>query len=354
MGIPNFGNLAIPVRAAAKMLNIPLIVPPVTERTIFLGTRYSPEFACLPFKTILGTFIESLELGADTLFMITSFDACRMGYYAKVQEQVLRDLGYKFEMFKFKSSEKGITGVLRGIKRLSNDAPWFTVIAAYRLGIAKLNALDSLEQEVQKIRAVELERGMAERTLQEAARAIDEADRSCLKQVIGKYFAKLSQIPRDRGAMPLKVGIVGELFVVVEPFSNMNLEIELGKLGVEVKRTRSTFLSEWTKFSAYLNVLDAEKKKLRKFALPYLKHDVGGHGLESVAVKVQHAKEYDGIIHLMPFTCMPEIVAQNVMLKTSEHIPVLTILCDEQMGKSNLMTRLEAFIDLLRWHRKRR
>ena len=65
-----------------------------------------------------------------------------------------------------------------------------------------------------------------------------------------------------------------------------------------------------------------------------------------------HAKGYDGLVHLAPFTCMPEIIAQNIMPKTRENIPVLTILCDEQMTKTGMLTRLEAFVDLL--ERKRR
>jgi predicted nucleotide-binding protein (sugar kinase/HSP70/actin superfamily) len=86
--------------------------------------------------------------------------------------------------------------------------------------------------------------------------------------------------------------------------------------------------------------------------LPYLKRDVGGDGWETVGEKVLHAKEYDGIVHLAPFTCMPEIVAQNIMPSTKEKIPVLTILCDEQLAKAGVLTRLEAFVDLLerkRW-----
>jgi len=66
-----------------------------------------------------------------------------------------------------------------------------------------------------------------------------------------------------------------------------------------------------------------------------------------VGEKVLHAGEYDGIVHLAPFTCMPEIVAQNIMPSTKENIPVLTIICDEQLGKAGLLTRLEAFVDLL-------
>jgi len=129
------------------------------------------------------------------------------------------------------------------------------------------------------------------------------------------------------------------------------VENELGRLGVEVRRT--TFVSGWTKFSLFLNPLGMnEKKRIHKAAMPYLKRDIGGDGWESVGEKVLHAREYDGLVHLAPFTCMPEIIAQNIMPSTKESIPVLTILCDEQMAKPGMLTRLEAFVDLL--ERKRR
>ncbi len=112
-------------------------------------------------------------------------------------------------------------------------------------------------------------------------------------------------------------------------------------------------MSGWTKFSLLLNPLGVnEKERIHKAALPYLKRDIGGDGWESVGEKVLHAGEYDGIIHLAPFTCMPEIVAQNIMPSTREKIPVLTILCDEQMARPGMLTRLEAFVDLLERRRQ--
>ena len=95
-----------------------------------------------------------------------------------------------------------------------------------------------------------------------------------------------------------------------------------------------------------------EKSRIHKAALPYLKRDIGGDGWESVGEKVLHAGEYDGLVHLAPFTCMPEIIAENIMPSTREDMPVLTILCDEQIAKAGVLTRLEAFVDLL--ERKRR
>jgi len=166
-----------------------------------------------------------------------------------------------------------------------------------------------------------------------------------------EYIDQLNQVTKEERAQPLVVGIIGEFYVLLEPFSNLDVEKELGRLRVEVRRT--TFVSEWTKFSLFLNPFGInEKDRLHKAALPYLKRDIGGDGWESVGEKVLHAKEYDGLVHLAPFTCMPEIVAQNIMPKTKENIPVLTILCDEQLGKSGMLTRLEAFVDMLE-HRRR-
>jgi hypothetical protein len=39
------------------------------------------------------------------------------------------------------------------------------------------------------------------------------------------------------------------------------------------------------------------------------------------------------------------------MPSTRENLPVLTILCDEQMTKTGVLTRLEAFVDLLKHKR---
>jgi len=347
------GNLYIPLKALLERLGLDFVIPPVNnQRTLSLGVRYSPEGMCIPFKLTLGNLIEAAEAGADTLLMPAGSGICRLGYYAKTQEQVLHDLGYDAEIVCVGVSQRKLLGLLEVIKRLSNNAPWSKIISAFRFGLAKLNALDSIERAVQKVRPIERVKGTANKIFAQAVKATDEADDyQTLKRVQTGYLEQLSQVERDESAEPLVVGIIGEFYVLLEPFSNLDVEKELGRLGVEVRR--SIFTSEWTKFSLFLNPLGVnEKDRLHKAALPYLKRDIGGEGWESVGEKVLHAKDYDGLIHLAPFTCMPEIVAQNIMPSTKENIPVLTILCDEQLGKPGMLTRLEAFVDLLK-HRRR-
>ena len=359
VGVPHFGPVDITVRAIAKRLGAGdkdlIIPPPTSQRTLDLGVKYSPVEACLPYKLIIKNLIEACELGADTLIQARGTGICRLGYYAKNQEQILHDLGYNAHFLTLDVSHHKFRSIMKLIKDMTNNAPWPKIISASYFGMSKLFALDKIEKVVHKVRALELDRGTANRIYREAIKAIDEATKGKeVKRITEEYIDKLNKVPKDPTANPVKVGIFGEIYVVLEPFANMDIEMELGKLGVEVKRTMS--LSRWVQYSFVLNQLGIDEwKEVHKAAMPYLKRDVGGDGWESVGEKVVYAREgYDGVIHLAPFTCMPETVAQNIMPSTKEDIPVLAVLCDEQMGKPGMITRLEAFVDLLKFRRKRK
>ncbi len=158
-------------------------------------------------------------------------------------------------------------------------------------------------------------------------------------------------LPTITSPAPLKVGVTGEFFVVIDPFTNMDIEIELGKLGVEVRRHIS--ISEWVSLNPFVYAFGLrEKDKSHKAAMPYLSRHVGGDGWQSVGEKILHARDWDGIVHLEPFGCLPEVMARNIMPSIKEGPPVLNIIYDEHTGKAGIITRLEAFVDML--HRKKR
>ncbi|GAJ22938.1 unnamed protein product, partial [marine sediment metagenome] len=60
-------------------------------------------------------------------------------------------------------------------------------------------------------------------------------DYRAIRQAKREYLQRLMSLPAITSPAPLKVGITGEFFVVIDPFTNMDIEIELGKLGVEVR-----------------------------------------------------------------------------------------------------------------------
>ena len=97
ISFPHIGSYYIPVRyMLSKMTKSKILIPPLnTKKTIELGSKYSPSDICMPFKYNLGNYIEALENGANIL--IQAGGGFRYGYYAELQEQILKDLGYNFK-----------------------------------------------------------------------------------------------------------------------------------------------------------------------------------------------------------------------------------------------------------------
>ncbi len=349
LGMTHMGNLDIAVKAMAKKLNIDLVIPPpTTQRTLSLGVKYSPETVCLPFKLQLGNMIEALELGADTTLMPGGHGPCRFGYYHKVHEAILRELGYKFHMV---TQDRGILNIAKSI---TNGASLREIMTPFRFGLTKLKALEELERMVHKIRAIEQDKGSATRIYRDASKAIDDAgDFRAIKQAKQEYLQKLMSLPIVPSPDPLKIGITGEIFVVIDPFANMDIEIELGKLGVEVRRP--LFISDFVRLNPFIYAFGLlEKNKAHKAAVPYLSCHVGGDGWQSVGEKVLHARDWDGLVHLEPFGCVPETMARNIMPSTKEKLPVLNIIYDEHTGKAGLINRLEAFVDMLQRQKRKK
>ncbi len=350
--VPHMHTAYVPIRALLSGLGVEMVVPPFnSRRTLSLGTRYSPEFVCTPYKLLVGNFIEGLEMGADTLVMIEGNRICRLGYYMKVMEGTLRDLGYDFRLITTRIFERGLWGLPAALRIFQPEASLGQMVGAIRMALTKLAALDEVERVVQRVRARELAKGQADRAWSAAIEAIDRAaDPEAIRQAKESAIARLEAIPQDTEVEPLRVCTIGEIYVVLEPFINMDVERELGRLGVEVHR--SIMISNWTKFALFLSAFGkGQHDEVHAAAMPYLKRDVGGDGWESVGeVVVRHEEGFDGMVHLTPFTCMPEVIAQNIFpaLKAKHDIPVLTITCDEQMGKAGMVTRLEAFVDLMR------
>ncbi|MBN1366575.1 MAG: hypothetical protein JW967_01440 [Dehalococcoidales bacterium] len=347
---PHIGNAYIGVKAMCHNIGADVIIPPkTTSLTMSLATKYSPEGVCIPFKLNLGNMIQALEMGADTILNVTGHGTCRMGYYFKVQELILRDMGFNFKMLLTGLSENKFQSFLSMLKRVSHNASWLQIFRAFQFGVAKMTALDDIEIMTNKIRAMEKKKGTATGIYRQAINAIDNAaDYSGLRRVVDTYEEKLGSIARN-DKPPLKILVVGEIYVVLDPYANMDVELELGKLGAMT--TRSLYLSRWVKSSIVWGMLKRDQwHEVHRAARPYLKRDVGGDGWETVGEKAISVGKYDGIVHLAPFTCMPEGTAQNIMPSMKEKTPVLAIYCDEQTSKAGVITRLEAFTDMLRIH----
>lgn len=325
-----------------------VIPPPCTKKTLNLGTKYSPEFACLPLKINLGNYLEAVELGADTIIMGGGVGPCRFGYYAEVQREILAELGIGIKMVVLEPPDVHFKEVWHKFKYLLNTS-WMEAIKGFYLAWQKTYTIDILEKELHKLRPVETKRGESDQIFNYYLKKIESADSSkIVNNTYDKAVRELALVSRYKDKETIKIAIVGEIYTVLEPFVNFELEKILGNLGVEVYRP--LFLSQWINEHLLAGLLPIKgSKEAKKLASPYLNYFVGGHGRETVGLAVELKEKVDGIIQIAPLTCMPEIVAQTLLINVSQDygLPIMTIYVDEQTGKAGLTTRIEAFVDMI-------
>lgn len=349
---PHMGSLAVPLKTIFEELGQEVVVPPsITKKTVTLGVRHSPEFACFPLKVNIGNFIEALENGADTIIMAGGVGPCRFGYYAEVQREILTDLGYNFELIVLEPPQGSLWGLLANIKRLGNHRSWSEIWEVINIAWKQVLALDVLHEMSLEIRPYEKKKGATTVLYERAQKLIEKAKtHEDITWSLNKGKELLNSVDKktlDRP--PLKIGIVGEIYMVLEPYANLDIEKSLGEMGVEVDR--SIYLGHWIKEHLFPKAFRSrESEEIKKVVQGYLNHFVGGHGLESVGRTILYSRDnFDGVVHILPFTCTPEIVAQSILPEVSKDykIPLISFSLDEHSGKAGFVTRLEAFLDLL-------
>ena len=357
VAFPHVGTMYVVWVSLVKAVGGEVIIPPYTsKRTLSLGTKHSPEAICLPYKLILGNFIEAIENGADYVAMITSPGICRLGEYGNNIRETLADLGYKANYIEL-SLYDGFKGLYRFLVELTGKNNPVQIIRTLNICIRKIFVIDDLDKELSYYRAREIKQDEAEKNYKKALNLVKTADKtSDLKKAYKKGLEIIRSTKIDPNREVLNVDITGEIFLVNDEFSNQNLERELGRMGVQTRRslTVSSFLKDAIIPKAFRKG-ETHLERAERLAKPYLMRDIGGDALECISdVAYADERKIDGIIHISPFTCMPEIMSQNIFPAMREEceVPILALIMDEQTGRAGYITRLEAFVDLMR--RKKR
>jgi predicted nucleotide-binding protein (sugar kinase/HSP70/actin superfamily) len=206
------------------------------------------------------------------------------------------------------------------------------------MGWKKMMACETLERLAMNVRPMEIKKGETQKRLKKALSWVDEA-----------------KTPKILEEAARKVAMVGELYTVMDPHINRGVEQKLGELGVEV--TRTSWFSTHILRTLRKNKADQASERIRFFeaSKAYLGYDVGAECNVSIGEAILRSKEgYDGVVHLMPFACMPETTASGILTKVGKdwNIPILTLILDEQEIEGRIQTLLEAFVEMLEWKRR--
>jgi len=346
---PHMGNYAWVMKDLAELLDCEVMVaPPITRRTLEIGAKNSPEFVCLPFKYNLGNFLEAIDKGADVI--VQAGGGCRFGYYAEVQQAIVADMGYDTDFIQL-SGSCDLPSIVKFLRRHNRRVSPREIRRVIDLTWAKLKVLDSIEDDVRKRLGFEVEPGAHEVLVSAFLRELSSAsDHAAVERVAAETRDRMLAIPIDKPEQPLRVGVVGELYVLMEPFANMDVERRLAAHGAEVHRFCNVTGIVEHATEGYPVV-----QRMLASTGPYLTYDPDAEG----AYSVFHALDlmrggFDGIVHVKPFGCMPEVTAMSALQRISrEHtFPILFLSYDVQTSSTGVLTRLEAFCDMLAMRRK--
>ncbi|MCK8824616.1 acyl-CoA dehydratase activase-related protein [Fuchsiella alkaliacetigena] len=139
----------------------------------------------------------------------------------------------------------------------------------------------------------------------------------------------------------LKIAVLGYPYIIYDPYVSVNMIQKLRDLNVEV--VTADMLTD--------EELTAQSHKLFKEPFWTFSDQVVKAGYH-----YYQEGEIDGLIHVTAFGCGPDFMVGkllNLGAEVEDDISFITLTIDEHTGEAGIVTRLEAFIDMLRLRRKR-
>ncbi len=324
-----------------------------SQRTMELGVKYSPEFICFPFKVMMGTYIECAEKGAELIVSSGGAGPCRAGMYPDVHQKVLQELGYNTKVVVFDSMFQDFNAFYEKVKAVKNGTPNRKLPGLALFCYKLIKKMDKLEKQMKILRAYEINQGDYSKAWKDIVKMFEKCD--TIRDVDRTYKQALEifeAIPRRKveESQRIRVGIVGEIYVIMEPTVNKNVEEILNNLGVEVENVQ--YISDWVEHNVVPQWLPFPKShRVFRMSDKVAPLNCGGHDKENMGWVHDFAKRgFDGVVHLMPFACLPELVNLGKFPAISKELnmPIMSLSLDEQMGEAHVKTRLEAFTDLIK------
>jgi len=387
--VPYMAEQALALVGAFQACGIDADLTPVpNQETISWGRKYTSGKECYPCILTTGDMVRVIkspdfDRNKVAFFMPSGNGPCRFGQYHRLHRLILDDLGYPDVPIYSPTQDEHL------YKDLGMLGKNFT-----RLAWQGMVAMDLLDKKLRETRPYEVHAGDTDKVFRQSLKKAyeiirDSKDdpRTCLDGLIHalkearRNFDRIEQI--NPGSKP-RIGIVGEIYIRSNAFSNEFIVLELEKLGAEVWLPP---ISEWF---LYLNFTSQRyslrNKRYGTFWRTYitelvqkrdehkLDHVFDGslinHPEPSIPETLREAKTYlddsfegeavlsvgkcgdyvkkgvSGLVNVMPFTCMPGTIVGAVMKRYREghkDIPFLNMAYDGQ-EETNTLTRLEAFM----------
>ena len=381
---PPISDHARAVAAAFERCGVDTEMLPESDReAVEIGMKHVSGKECYPCAITTGDMLrKTLSPGFDpsrsAFFMPSGSGPCRFGQYSVFHKKVLESVGLP-DVHVFAPNQD--VGLCDALKTVSGDL----ALHAWR-GIVAVDLLikclhESRPYERQQGSADELYRNHLQRLVNSIA-----GRNGRLEDALKAMRMDFANLPRTGERRPL-IGILGEIYVRNNRFSNEDIVRKVEKLGGEV--LLSTF-GEWIFYIHAMSIRrcmlrrdfpaaakDAVKryftrkiekryarpfrgqlrtlhepavKQLLRMSAPYIPDTLEGEAVLSIGKSFDLARGgASGIINTIPFGCMPGTIVAGVMqaVKRECGIPFITLVYDGTETSAHEM-QLAAFMDQAR------
>ncbi len=289
-----------------------IISEPTNKEILDLSVRYAPSEACLPVKLAYG-HSWSLKNKVDMLFIPRIVSIEQKAYMCP-----------KF---------LGLPDILRNSKI---DLPFILDVEIDRRSdpFSSFDAFLKLGKSLVKDRRKVLHAYFsARKDLKEYERLLHEGNRL-------DYLIEGEKYKERNDHQTLNIGVIGHSYNIYDRFINNSLLDNLSKLGVNIYMMEEV---NWNKILKEANVLP------KKLFWTLGKELYGG------VRYFTNNKCIDGLILVFAFGCGPDSLVRELIeqdLIKPGRIPTLSLVLDEHTAEVGLLTRLEAFVDMLQRRKK--
>ncbi len=379
--LPYMADGAYGIAAAFEACGVEAEVMPMPdEESLKYGRRYTSGRECYPCIVTTGDMMKVLKRDdfdpkKSAFFMPSGNGPCRFGQYNRYQRLILDEVGSK-DVPIYAPDQDGT--FYKELGMVGGNFP--------RLAWWGIVAVDLLEKLLRETRPYEMQAGETEKVYWSSVWRVCDAIRAKRfpdkEMKIARDAFRMVAV-KDPGSRPV-VGVVGEIYVRNNRFSNEDLVLKLEALGAEVMLPT---VSEWifyTNFTSKRNTLKRkeygdffrtitnnffqhkDEKKLEniivgdlragheasieeiiKKAEGYIHDSFEGEAVLSVGKALDYiAHGVSGLVNAMPFSCMPGTVVNAMLKKLREdngNIPYLNMVY-EGSESANTITRMEAFV----------
>lgn len=380
--LPHISDHALVMAAAMRHHGLPAVSLPLSDQeSLDIGKELCLGKECLPCFVCVGDVVKAARRpGFDPersiFFMPTTSGPCRFGQYSALVRQLLDSLGLHNLEIMSPSAENSYLGF--------GNRPTALRLLIWR-GIVGVDLLQKLRHEY---RPYERHSGAVDALYHASlARLVEGIEAGGGRRAIAamaEAARRFQALPRDGQPRRPTIGIVGEIYLRANPFTNQEIVRQVEALGGEAwvatmmewfyytnygARRRARVARDvpgWIKVSvtdiiqrriehamlapvapALRNAHETPIAQVLRYTARYYHPDLGTEAALSLGKAVDFAQAgLAGIINVMPFTCMPGIVVAGLadrLRADHGHIPWLDILYDGQES-TNIRTRLEAFM----------